>query len=489
MQNRLILWLLLLPLLLSIYGIIQYSRNYDSYNFFQKTMAERVDLAADVKADPDTLVRFENGTTILGSDYILKLDSQFAKYETEIGLINLQQGLSIAAIVMAILSLLLAGFTLLLCINGAYAARQSRELLLTAFKLCRKIVPFALIGQMLLAAFSFLCLIYYEMIGLVNKFVINQDRQYLLFLIGFLLLAITGYILLGLFKLRQSFAIFQGEATQTIGQLVSRGEAPRLWHWVDSLAEKAQTSVPDNIIIGLTDCFYVTSHQIILNKDQIIDGRTLYVPLSYIALLSRDEVSAIIVHKFAYFRGDNRRIDLDFSPIYSGIDKSIQRVENSVKHFYHRLILAPSIYTARYFLEKFNSPINYWGKIRENEATQVSISLNSSLDIENSLRAISAMNEATHQHLKAFYCGALTTQDLLPIITESLRCEEREDIQRYLEQANIQSSDTKLLAVSYHQPKEEYYVNLDTLFLDAKALSMAITKSLSATVEYNQSQK
>ncbi len=489
MQNKLILWLLLLPLLLSICGITQYSRNYDSYNFFQKTMTERMDLAADVKADPETLVRFENGTTILGSDYILKLDSQFAKYETEISLINFQHTISVTAIVMAILSLILAGFTLLLCINGAYAARQSRDLLLSVFKFCRKILPYILTAQMLLAALSFLCLSSYEAIWLANKFVVNQDRFYLLLLIGFTLLAMTGYILWGLLKLRQSFVIFQGEPIQTIGQLVNRVEAPNLWYWIDSLAEKAQTSVPDNIIVGLTECFYVTSHRVCLNKKQIIEGRTLYFPLSYIELLNRDEVGSVIVYKLAFFKGDNRRLDLDFSPIYSGINQSIQMVEKNIKHPYHRIILAPSLYIGRYFLEKFNSPINYWQSIRENEAAQVNESLNYPTAIENTLQTISAINDATNHHLKAFYCGVLTTDDLLPIIIESLRNEERADIQNYLEQTSIQPSDTHLLTVDYHQKRDEYYANLDALFLDAKTLSMAITRALSAAIKDNQGQK
>ncbi|MFY3754016.1 M48 family metallopeptidase, partial [Lacticaseibacillus paracasei] len=80
--------------------------------------------------------------------------------------------------------------------------------------------------------------------------------------------------------------------------------APELFRFVEGMARRQETALPDTIVVGLTRGFFVTEgHLRLLPEDILVTGRTLYLPAPYLELLDREEVAAIIGHELAHFSG------------------------------------------------------------------------------------------------------------------------------------------------------------------------------------------
>lgn len=86
------------------------------------------------------------------------------------------------------------------------------------------------------------------------------------------------------------------------GQLVREEEAPALWLRIKELAAALDTQPPSNLIAGIDCNFFVTEAPLTI-KHTVIKGRTLFVSIPLLRLLSTEEADAVLVHELAHFRG------------------------------------------------------------------------------------------------------------------------------------------------------------------------------------------
>ncbi|MEX6113829.1 M48 family metallopeptidase [Providencia stuartii] len=433
---------MLLPLLLTAWGAFQYWRISDEYQAYQYIMSEKAELQRLIAEDLNTQITYDDGETVSAGQQLGMINRDLNKYSSEIAMILARAGVSLGTVATGILSLLFGAGAIYLCISSGRAARRSRDTLLNVFARCRKMLPFILTGQMTLVGLSIICVMAYEALWFAGNFVLSGGGAKIIIFILISILLIIWYIIKGLFKLRKSFAMFRQRTVGCDRACRQPEKEPGLWQWVDEIAAKVGTPSPDHIVVGMTECFYVTSHSISLNENQLIEGKTLYFPLLYSALLNREEASAVIGHELGHFTGEDTTYSLNFAPIYAGMSHSISLVANEVQDYYSKVIMSPSVYLGIFFLEQFDFAVSHWSRIRELEADKAGASVSSPAAVASSLLRISAVSEVISETLGELYEGTLKTDDLLPVVMARLRERGVPEAGQFLNEATSHPSNT-----------------------------------------------
>lgn len=171
-----------------------------------------------------------------------------------------------------------------------------------------------------------------------------------------------GLLLIG--RLRQQWQAIGDPSSAFLGRALRRDDAPAVWAWVERLAAQIGAPVPDHIVIGVDQSFFVTSVDVALQPSgQVLTGRTLYLPLTYLSTLSQQEAAAIIGHELGHFssrdteRGSEvgARFQLmcaHFSMI-SGEDADPAWIER------------PAIWMTAQYLHHFQVAVHHWSRAQE----------------------------------------------------------------------------------------------------------------------------
>lgn len=89
---------------------------------------------------------------------------------------------------------------------------------------------------------------------------------------------------------------------QIQGELISEQAAPGLWQHIRDLATRLKTAAPDNIVAGIDANFFVTESPLNVSG-RSLRGRSLFISLPLLRLLSQSEADAVLTHELAHFRG------------------------------------------------------------------------------------------------------------------------------------------------------------------------------------------
>lgn len=155
-----------------------------------------------------------------------------------------------------------------------------------------------------------------------------------------------------------------------LGRPQSRAEAPGLWAWVDSIAERMNAPAPDHIVVGLQDCFYVTSADVDLHPSaRTLNGRTLYLPLPYVTTLSQDETAAIIGHELGHFAHGDTEHGNRLAMVHRRMQQKIQELLEHHEE-YSSWLSQPPIWTSIYVIEAFDHAYLHWSRVQEFAADQ-----------------------------------------------------------------------------------------------------------------------
>ncbi len=98
------------------------------------------------------------------------------------------------------------------------------------------------------------------------------------------------------------------------GRMLSDEEAPALWRKIREMAAKLQTEPPDRVIVGIAPSFFVTEHPVELNGARH-EGRTLFLSLPMLKILSMSEADAVLGHELAHFSGQDTLWSRKISPL------------------------------------------------------------------------------------------------------------------------------------------------------------------------------
>lgn len=194
------------------------------------------------------------------------------------------------------------------------------------------------------------------------------------FLIGGIGLgAVIGAVTL----IASTFSLKKEISEPAFGKQISISEEPRIWRFVEQIAEKLGSKAPDNVIVGLEPTFYATAAPVrLLNEDKELSGETMYLSLPLMRLFSTAELRAVIGHELGHFSGDDTAYSLKFAPVYAGLSRSIDALASGGEGV-SSFAKLPAVAMLSLMLELFARNERTIGQKRELLADEAGISVSS----------------------------------------------------------------------------------------------------------------
>lgn len=131
-----------------------------------------------------------------------------------------------------------------------------------------------------------------------------------------------------LFSAARALAPLPPLAVEVQGRVMTRELAPGVWRWVQRIATSIRAPMPDQLVIGIAEGFFVTSAPVFLPpRGDLLTGRTLYLPLTYLSVLSQEEASSIIGHELGHFAARDTDHGAQLAVAYRRVQQGVDRLE------------------------------------------------------------------------------------------------------------------------------------------------------------------
>lgn len=333
--------------------------------------------------------------------------------------------LSVLALGLAGGAVILAGVAVLMCATSVRASYPSQETLIQRFSICRRLLPVFMVAQIAFCGIATISLILSENLWLMS--VVGSEAVSKSVWVSLFCISVIGWMLIkSLASIRKCFALFAPEDMTISGIAVSEAQAPALWRWVRALASAGQLSVPDNIVTGLLEGFYVTANPVQVNGGERLTGNTLYLPLTFMALLDEDEIAATIGHELGHFTGDDTQYSLRFLPLYVGMQNSLAGMGNSSQGFswIDFLVLSPALNMGMWFLNHFHEAVTHWSRIREFAADATGARVSSPVALASALLRMTTLEPLLIRQLETIFHGREVCENAIASLVRAVRVSE-----------------------------------------------------------------
>ena len=258
----------------------------------------------------------------------------------------------LASLISGIISISLV----ILLIISSVISKNNRKLIALIFPL---LIPFTI----------FITAIQVLIQGIIFTYGIYVLESYYLGMVHFILIGGAGLAAgaAALNILSSMTDVNTAAKVSVIGKEIEKDNS--LWNLVNSIAKKVNANQPNNIVVGLEPGFYITAAKLtILNEKKTITGETLYLSLPLIRLYSQEELSAIIGHELAHFKGEDTQYSLKFYPVYRGLQSALDNTSQS-----QSIVSAPGLIFLNSILSLFSSSVAKISRERELTADQLGI--------------------------------------------------------------------------------------------------------------------
>lgn len=143
--------------------------------------------------------------------------------------------------------------------------------------------------------------------------------------VGVLVAAAAGAVTTCYALVRSAVSAMTIEPLVVQAEALNRADHPAIFALVDATAQKLGADAPDNVIVGLDPTFVVMTSDVVLLADdaQPIKGRTLFLSLSLMSVLTVEELRSVIGHELGHILGDDLAYSLKFAPLYARLRRTI----------------------------------------------------------------------------------------------------------------------------------------------------------------------
>lgn len=369
----LVIWLIVVPAALAVLGVWQTQRAAGTMETYTALATDLPQTLAKVREiadkEPMAMLQFgdgDNTQSYPASMAVVEMESAIDSVGTDLQVSKVRVPLAWGTIAGSVVALLAALLGLIAAGIAGVRARRSRDQLVRSFERLRSILPFLLAAVILGFSVAIFCGTLFEALSLWFWERISGNG---IKLVGaaLVLAAIAVYgAFTAILGLRQVFALFTPEPMDVRAYTVSETDAPGLWRFVRELGRRQEAIVPDTIIVGLTDGFYVTEAAVrILPEDRVLNGRTLYLPAPYLELLDTGEIAAIVGHELAHFTGDDTRYSTRFAPIYAGLWRALSALQVAKGG---EFVVQPALRLGFHAIGRLDIAVAHWSRLREFEA-------------------------------------------------------------------------------------------------------------------------
>lgn len=316
-----------------------------------------------------------------------------------------------------------------------------------------------------------------------------------------------------LLDLRKALIRLVPEPSPMLGRVLTRDAAPGLWNFVSGIASRVHGDMPDHIMIGLTQGFFVTSSALqpipadLPAGPMPLQGRTLYLAAGPLAVLDEFEVAAIIGHELAHFTGGDTAYSQQFLPIYGGIMRNLDAVAIGLRPIRRGgLPLRAAMMLGYRMLEAFHGAVTRWGRLREFEADKASAMAVAPAAAASALLRSSAVAPLVDYVLAAGAAHPEMATDMIAEIFDRAETGLLPDPSRYLDARQAHPFDTHpptceriaalgvevddaLLTRAARSTGPEEAAFADNLFVDWSGLRKLLSADALAVAGYNRQQK
>jgi Zn-dependent protease with chaperone function len=233
---------------------------------------------------------------------------------------------------------------------------------------------------------------------------------------AYLPLAVGAATLFGVLALVRAALTSLKRATGAVrGQPLDEAAAPALWARLREIADRVGAGLPRNVVVGVDEGFWVTEAPVVCSG-RSLRGRTLYLSLPTCRILTHDELSAVLGHELAHFRGWDTRFSRLFYPVYRGAGISLAAIdaeaEESVVSW---LTLMPAQIVLAFFWNRFSAAEEGIGRARELAADRVGAEVTSATVAATALVKLHAFDRCW-RNMRGLMRGAIVRGQPLPSI-------------------------------------------------------------------------
>ncbi len=166
------------------------------------------------------------------------------------------------------------------------------------------------------------------------------------------------------------------------GETVSEADAPLLWRRIRHMAKRLKTAPPDHIVAGIDTNFFVTEAPLTVGQQQLT-GRSLFVSIPLLRVLSMPEADAVLGHELAHFRGGDTQASAQLGP-------KLQQYDNYVDGMHEGGFTVVVYYFMQLYRMVFQLALSRDSRAREFKADRTAAKLVSAQGIVQSLIKIAA---------------------------------------------------------------------------------------------------
>lgn len=443
---KLAIFLLLFPALLTVLGIWQLTRLSNLAQNRAELSEQIASLSELAQRDPHAAIPSGVRGRVLGVQYASQiLKEQLADLDENQPAIRARLALPIWTIVCGLLATLLGLLGMVLMIRAGRMARNSREQLLQIFSRGYQRLPWLMAAMTLLLASATITASVYETLASIHiaSAMSNADlKESIMFgIVSLVAVAAAAQALYALYVNRTSFNI---QPMPLTGRSVLPAQSPALWAWMRDIAQRLNALAPDHIVVGLCDGFFVTSCDIRLTpSESILRGRTLYLPLTYLAVLSRAETEVIIGHELAHFAGADTDYSTRFLPIFSGVRRNLEHMHNlRDRDIVSQVMLYPTFLLGEFFSQQFDHAVQHWSRQRELIADSVGSSLHRPVDAATALLRSRLFGMLIHEAVGRARLQVTEQDDLVAELIQSAQVRGLDNPQTHLDDEWAHPTDT-----------------------------------------------
>ncbi|MBB4000210.1 M48 family metallopeptidase [Aureimonas pseudogalii] len=424
------LWLFVLPLALTGLGTWQAQRAASMVEIETASvdgLRQRLGKVRQFGAeDPEALLRFPGDgtdvTVLKASETTARIETALASLETDLTVARARVPLAWATIGASLLVVAGTGSGLLAARVAGWRARRSRDQLIESFGRLRVVLPVLMAAVVLGFGVALFCATSFEAMSLWFWERVSGNGIKLAGA-GIVLAALAAYgAVMAVVSLRRVFDLFTPQPIDVLARVVGEDEAPGLWRFTREIAARQGAPLPDTIIVGLTEGFYVTEGAVRIEPEgRLLEGRTLYLPAPALELLDTAEVSAIIGHELAHFTGDDTRYSRKFTPIYATLWRSLEALHQANRG---AIVVQPATRLGFHAIGQFDVAVAHWSRLREFEADRNGSLISRPAGAASALIRSSIIEPAVSFVLQRAFQAPETGEDDLVAATARLTAEE-----------------------------------------------------------------
>lgn len=245
--------------------------------------------------------------------------------------------------------------------------------------------------------------------------------------------ALTTFAIMVIIIISLSWKIFKSctekldeETLNLIGINLTRAEAPELWQFVQSIADKGQLRMPDYIVIGMNHCFFVTESPISFwNGKSLSGGATLYLSIPYMHYMSESDVAAIIGHELAHFTYNDIQYTHHFFTISKRLIRNTTAINlqplaqnTSVWDWLYSILTYPTLVFAEHFLDSYHETVQQWKRCREANADKIGSKASSTKQMAQAMLRVAIITPAIEYIIEEFWFAGGKKESVLNSIQQ-----------------------------------------------------------------------